>query len=312
MLDDFKDSQVLAYKIINYSIINNRLSHAYLIETNGSDDIMDFARAFVKAIICPNHYTNNKLCNDCSICRRIDNNNYTEFKIVDTTGMWLKKEQIIDLQVDFSTISVEGNTRVYVIKDCEKMNASTANSLLKFLEEPNPNIVAILVVNNIGCLLDTIVSRCQLIKLIPHHNYSNSIDRVKNLICNGNEDLINFVVDNNIIDSIFKFIDTVCEDKFDGIVYANKLWHNLIRKRDETVVAVDIILNIYYDCLKYLVCNDNLFFDDRIDNIKKIANKNSVDVILNKIEKIDELRGLIKFNVNMNLFVDKLCFVLGG
>ena len=312
MLDDFKDSQVLAYKIINNSIINNRLSHAYLVEANGSDDIMDFVKAFVKAIICPNHYTNNKLCNDCSICRRIDNNNYTEFKIVDTTGMWLKKEQIIDLQVDFSTIGVEGNTRVYVIKDCEKMNASTANSLLKFLEEPNPNIVAILVVNNIGCLLDTIVSRCQLIKLAPHYNYLNSADRVKNLICNGDENLINFVIDNNIVDSIFNFIDIVCEDKFEGVVFANKLWHKLIRKKDETVVAMDIILNIYYDCLKYLVCNNNLFFDDKIDSIKKIANKNSINVILSKIEEIDKLRGLVKFNVNMNLFVDKLCFVLGG
>lgn len=312
MLDDFMDNQVLAYKIINSSLINNRLSHAYLIETNGCDDAYDFVKSFVKAIICPKHYTNNKQCGDCSICQRIDDNNYTEFKVIDTDGMWLKKEQIIDLQMDFSTVGIEGGTRVYVIKNCEKMNASTANSLLKFLEEPNPNIVAILMVNNIEMLLDTIVSRCQLIKLIPNNSYTNSLDKVKYLICNGNEDLINFVVDNNIVDIVFNFIDVVSKNRYDGIVGANKLWHKYIQKRDEIAVAIDIIIYIYYDCLKYLLGNDNLFFNDRVEDIKKIVGNHDIMFILNRIEKLDDLRLLIKFNVNINLFVDKLCMILGG
>lgn len=312
MLDDFMNSQVLAYKIINSSIVNNRLSHAYLVETNGCDNAFEFVKAFVKAIICPMHYTNNKLCGECPICRRIEDNNYTEYKVIDTDGMWLKKEQIIDLQMDFSTVGIEGGTRVYVIKNCEKMNASTANALLKFLEEPNSNIVAILMVNNIGVLLDTIVSRCQLIKLIPNHEYDNSLDKVKYLICDGKEDLINFVVDNNIVDVLFKFIDVVSKDKYDGIVSSNKLWHKYIQKREEMSVALDIIMYIYYDCIKYLVGNDNLFFDDRVDDIRKIVGSYSIDFILSKIEKLDELRLLIKFNVNINLFVDKLCMILGG
>lgn len=312
MLDDFMDNQVLAYKIINSSLINNRLSHAYLIETNGCDDAYDFVKSFVKAIICPKHYTNNKQCGDCSICQRIDDNNYTEFKVIDTDGMWLKKEQIIDLQMDFSTVGIEGGTRVYVIKNCEKMNASTANSLLKFLEEPNPNIVAILMVNNIEMLLDTIVSRCQLIKLIPNNSYTNSLDKVKYLICNGNEDLINFVVDNNIVDIVFNFIDVVSKNRYDGINGANKLWHKYIQKRDEVAAAIDIIIYIYYDCLKYLLGNDNLFFNDRVEDIKKIVGNHDIMFILNRIEKLDDLRLLIKFNVNINLFVDKLCMILGG
>lgn len=312
MLDDFMDNQVLAYKIINSSLINNRLSHAYLIETNGCDDAYDFVKSFVKAIICPKHYTNNKQCGDCSICQRIDDNNYTEFKVIDTDGMWLKKEQIIDLQMDFSTVGIEGGTRVYVIKNCEKMNASTANSLLKFLEEPNANIVAILMVNNIEMLLDTIVSRCQLIKLIPNNSYTNSLDKVKYLICNGNEDLINFVNDNNIVDIVFNFIDVVSKNRYDGIIGANKLWHKYIQKRDEIAVAIDIIIYIYYDCLKHLLGNDNLFFNDRVEDVKKIVGNHDIMFILNRIEKLDDLRLLIKFNVNINLFVDKLCMVLGG
>jgi DNA polymerase III subunit delta' len=312
MLDDFMNSQVLAYKIINGSVINNRLSHAYLVETNGCDRAYDFVKAFVKTIICPKHYTNNKLCRDCSICRRIEDNNYTEFKVIDTDGMWLKKEQVIDLQMDFSTVGIEGGMRVYVIKNCEKMNASTSNSLLKFLEEPNPNIIAILMVNNIESLLDTIISRCQLIKLIPNYGYNNSLDKVMYLICDGKDDLICFVVDNNIVDIVFNFINVVSKNKYDGIVNANMLWHKYIQKREELAVATDIIIYIYYDCLKYLVGYNDLFFDDRIEDIRNIINNRSIESILNIIEKLDDLRLLIKYNVNINLFVDKLCMVLGG
>lgn len=312
MLDDFINSQILAYKIINGSLINNRLSHAYLIETNGCDDAYDFVKSFVKAIICSKHYTNNKKCGDCSICQRIDDSNYTEVKVIDTDGMWLKKEQIIDLQMDFSTIGIEGGTRVYVIKNCEKMNASTANSLLKFLEEPNPNIVAILMVNNIEMLLDTIVSRCQLIKLIPNNSYTNSLDKVKYLICNGCDDLINFIVDNNIVDIVFNFVDVVSKNKYDGIVDSNKIWYKFIQRRDEVAVVIDIIIYIYYDCLKYMLGNDNLFFNDRVEDIKKIVGNHDILFILDRIEMLDDLRLLIKYNVNINLFVDKLCIILGG
>ena len=39
------------------------------------------------------------------------------------------------------------------------------NSLLKFLEEPDKDIIAILMTNNINNVLSTIISRCKVIKL---------------------------------------------------------------------------------------------------------------------------------------------------
>lgn len=71
----------------------------------------------------------------------------------------------MDLQSEFSKKSIEGSKKVYIIKSADKMNIQTANSILKFLEEPIDEIIAILVVDNINLMLPTIISRCQVIKL---------------------------------------------------------------------------------------------------------------------------------------------------
>ena len=47
------------------------------------------------------------------------------------------------------------------------MNTSAANSLLKFLEEPVGNFLAILETESVGRILPTIQSRCQIIHFSP-------------------------------------------------------------------------------------------------------------------------------------------------
>ena len=52
-----------------------------------------------------------------------------------------------------------------IIKETEKLNASSANTILKFLEEPEDGIIAILLTDNRYHVLDTILSRCQILSL---------------------------------------------------------------------------------------------------------------------------------------------------
>lgn len=64
-------------------------------------------------------------------------------------------------QINLSPI---GKIRVAIINDCEKLNASSGNILLKSLEEPNGNIVFVLS-SKTDKVLPTIRSRCQIIKI---------------------------------------------------------------------------------------------------------------------------------------------------
>ena len=63
--------------------------------------------------------------------------------------------------------SFEGGYKVMIIWMAEKMNLEAANKLLKLLEEPAEKTVFILVVEDENALLDTIKSRCQILRFPP-------------------------------------------------------------------------------------------------------------------------------------------------
>ena len=197
MLDDYKDTQKISYKIIKNAIESGKLSHAYIVESNGYSKSFDFALSFAKILFCPNHYSNNLNCDNCTQCNNIAKNDFLELKIIDTQSMWIKKENVNELQEIFSRKSVYGNKKIYIINDAEKLNASSSNSILKFLEEPAEGIIAILIVNNINQLLPTIVSRCQVLSLVCDgiDVDDNTEKIVANILKNKEEDINVFFSD---------------------------------------------------------------------------------------------------------------------
>jgi len=76
----------------------------------------------------------------------------------------IKIEEIRGLERQLSLTSTGGKYKVVIIDEAEKMNKAAQNSLLKTLEEPNSQVVLILVTSNERKLLATILSRCFRIK----------------------------------------------------------------------------------------------------------------------------------------------------
>ena len=93
MLDDYKETEFYTYanSLTNYF-------HAYLFEVNNIENSYPLILAFVKNIICPNHYTNKLNCLDCNICHLIDENYYEDVKVIEPVGKIIKKEQILEVQ----------------------------------------------------------------------------------------------------------------------------------------------------------------------------------------------------------------------
>ena len=83
MLEEYLDNQKIATTMLVNALKNNRLNHAYLIESNDNNDAMKIALAFAKAILCKKHYINNKQCSNCVQCTQIDNNAFSELKIIE-------------------------------------------------------------------------------------------------------------------------------------------------------------------------------------------------------------------------------------
>ena len=305
MLDDYKIEQPVVYKTLINSVKKNKISHAYLFETHGFPKSLEIVLAFVKYLLCPKNYSNNIFCGNCTQCQKIDKNNHIELKIIKPDGMWIKKEELIDLQQEFSKKALTGTKKVYIITEADKLNPASANSILKFLEEPEENIIAILMVENKYQLLDTIISRCQIISLLNNKKDEgfNTFEKVSNIIVNEN-------IDESNLDNIINFVNYYEKNGLDTILNTQKLWHQYFNDKETINDAFEVISLYYMDALNIL-CNYNLnIFDKYIASLKEITNKNTIDSLISKINTVLKLKELIKYNVNNNLLLDKLILEL--
>ena len=74
----------------------------------------------------------------------------------------IKTATIRDLLREFSSSGFEGQSQVFIIRDADKMHTNAANSLLKFIEEPQSDTYMILLTQDESRILPTIKSRTQI------------------------------------------------------------------------------------------------------------------------------------------------------
>lgn len=298
MLENYKNSQPIAYKILSNSIENNHFNHAYIFETNGYEDGLSMAISYAKAILGIEQ-------------SQIDEQNYPELKIIQPDGMWIKKEQLLDLQDEFSKKSILGNNKVYIINHAEKLNVNSSNTILKFIEEPPSGIIAILVTDNIYQLLETIISRCIIISLNGQANISkedSTISKIGKYMSNTVAEYEAYINDDNVskIENIIKFIKYFENNGKKVLLYMNEYWFNYFQEKQSIFEALQIVLFFYKDCLNKKITCDVEVFNDYLEDVDYVSDKNSIMDLVKKIKTINDNRYFINNNANLNLLMDKL------
>ena len=280
------------FKLINNCLKNNYFVHAYLIEIDDYENNFKDVLTLVKALLCQNKDLDavNKLnCDKCNICSLIDNDNYPDLYIIEGDNNLIKKEQIIKLEDDFKNTSLLKNKRIYIIKESEKMNDSSSNTLLKFLEEPNDNIVAILLTKDRYKLLPTIISRCQIISLKSNNIVVDDSNMYLNLIkylIDGDDLFLNY---NSIIDQYFIGVDKEGKEKI--------LKSNLIKHFNN---VCNILMNLFYS---NNIVEKEFQFLEKLDKLKIL---NIVDIIQRELIKLN-------YNVSSKMWLDSLYSkIIGG
>ena len=267
----------------------------------------NFILDFVKNIVCP--YQLNKQCEHCNICNSIDNNEYIELKIIKPDGMWIKKSQIDELQEDFSKKKIIGKNKVYIIDNAEKLNISASNSLLKFLEEPNENIVGILIVNRSDELLETIVSRCQIITFRNYIKYDKlSFNEKIDIILKNDKNMSIFdqndTKNEQNVQKIVNFVQYLEKNGEKTLCYINNLIPEIYDKIN-FIAIFNIILNMYKDIIYKKIGKKMQVFNEFEQKIDEISQKNTINDIISKIYVILEIQEDIKYNANIGLLIDK-------
>lgn len=295
MLDKYCDSQKMFYDYFMHINDTGHVSHAYMIETNGVSYALNVALDLAKFLLCNGLY-------DERICNLIDSGNYPNLKIIGSEGI-IKKDEIVSLKTDFSMKSVDNKRQVYILCDVQDLNKSSANSLLKFLEEPESDVIAILLCNHSRNVLPTITSRCQIVSLINNDNVYDSVfvsmyDNNSNL---RYDEFVDFYVN--------KFYDIVLDFETNGVcVLANS---NIYELKDCFKEFLCFSYFLYFDILSYMLGRKVKCDSFNLD-IKKVAKNDNSSDIIRKMEIIDKFIYDLKFNVNMNLFIDNFFISMGS
>ena len=114
-------------------------------------------------------------CGVCESCRRIEAGTHPEVHVIAPAGDQTQIWQLWDrdnrppgvVQHTLSYSPAIGRRRVYILERADTLNEAAANSLLKVLEEPPPYALFILLSPHPARMLETILSRCQLVRLAP-------------------------------------------------------------------------------------------------------------------------------------------------
>lgn len=155
----------LAVSLVTKQIEKASLSHAYLLVGPQSyDSAIDITKII--------------LGNDPILNERIDNQTYPDIITIRGSKTSIKKEDILHIQHEFSKTALEENPyRIYILEEVENSSIVAMNSLLKFLEEPQDNIVAILTTKNENKVLETIRSRCMVVSVGVQESISTILEK---------------------------------------------------------------------------------------------------------------------------------------
>lgn len=266
--------------VLDKYIKKDKINHAYLIETNSSNRI-ELANELVNRI--------SALSNE----DKKDLNLNSDLKIIKEDGQTIKKETILELKESFMTKSIYNKNRIYIIEEAEKLNDSAANTLLKFLEEPEYGIIAILITSNRNQVINTIVSRCQILRC---------------MFISGQAEMF----DEEFSKKIFDFAFLLEEKKEESIAYLNDYYNDYLVDRNEVEKFLKALLYLYSDALHYTLKLELEYFYKYGENIKKISSYNNLEDLKNKINAIKICIERENFNVNIKLLLDKLIILMSG
>ena len=150
---------------------SQRLAHAYLFAGPAGVGKTTTARALFAAVNCTGDASQGP-CGQCPSCHHLAGGNHEDLLVLEppsqAASAQIKVEEVREvIRTLFTYSPFGGGYRMVLIREADHLNPSSANALLKTLEEPPANNILVLTVQEAGDILPTLVSRCRRVNFLP-------------------------------------------------------------------------------------------------------------------------------------------------
>ncbi len=151
-------------------LAQGRFPHALLFAGPEGVGKRTFALKLAQSFLCERaHETALDPCEACPGCLQVKNDSHPDLLQVarPEEKHELPIKVIRDLCLDLGLKPMHGTRRIAIVDDADDLNDEAANAFLKTLEEPPDGSILILIGTSAEVQLDTIVSRCRVVRFDP-------------------------------------------------------------------------------------------------------------------------------------------------
>lgn len=273
-------------KALNYikeALKSGRLSHSYLI--SGSEEI-SLGKSIAKHVLCKQEHTG---CGSCSSCLKLASDNHPDMMFIEPDGASIKNAQVEAFQEFIYIRPFESANKIVVFQKAHLMTDRAQNRILKVLEEPPEYAVFIFLTSQMDLMLDTVLSRCQVI---------------------SEDETTEPVLDKVMMEKVLELAKGI-ETADVGRVFE---YGPYLKKEKEKISEFLMMLSILLrDALIYretnnihLITRQNLSILNYKDNVFSLSKGLSRTKNIALIECIEETDLKLKNNMNFDLTIDKL------
>lgn len=293
--------QDFAKKYITNSIKKNRITNAYIFEGIEGIGKTTFSYEFAKILL-----------------EREDIKNSPDFiNIYPEDKNSIKISQIRELISDI-IIKPHSNKKVYIIHNSETMTLQSQNALLKTLEEPPSYAIIILITTNKESIIDTIKSRCDIIKFVPisTFNIEKYLDSlgIKNssIIANFSRGSIGKALElsssdkfRNIREDVCNYIENILKK---DLLYSMDNINSIDVYKNDIITVMDILITFFRDVMMLKQGINNIINIDKISVIQNISKEISSNKISKIIGIIEDIKNKLNSNCSFSICMQVMFF----